>query len=568
MTDDGAGRRTAVHGSERRSRVTALFGVDIRSLALFRAAAAVMLLVDLFQRARWIPENYGRQGLVPAGELAKLGETFFPSVHLLDGSVAFQSALLLLAATFAVLLLVGRWTRLAAVGSWYLLASLHVRNPTILDAGDYLLAILLFWSVFLPLGATWSLDARRRPWRGPQVVLSPASAALLLQFAVLYLVAGLAKTGPEWRSDGTAILYVMNQSYWSTPLGQLLAGHPELMRLLTFAAVVFEVGAPFLLFSPRATARVRCLMIPAFWVFQHSLGLTIQLGVFPWICSVAILPFVPGELWDRLAPRVKSTADGGAPAARPGVPEAGGAVLSTLRRIGSLALLFLVVLVLYSNVAVLDTRLVPRLFVPLITVPRLEQRWAVYAPGPGRFDYGFTREGALAGGSTVDLDLRVRGERWARVLALHGDYRFKMFVQVLNDKELPRLRNRYGRWLCREWNAEARGGDRLEALRLRLEAREILPEGGRGPLRVTVLLDRSCPPPDRAADRVEQRPSRRVSAEAPEVGGALLGEGAVALLGLGRVGERVEAGEGELALAEDMVAVGVEGGLQEADGGG
>ena len=41
----------------------------------------------------------------------------------------------------------------------------------------------------------------------------------------------------------------------------------------------------------------------------------------------------------------------------------------------------------------------------------------------------------------------------------------------------------------------------------------------------------------------------------------------MALLGLLGVGEGLEAGEGELALAEDVVAVGVERGLEKADRG-
>ena len=155
-------------------RLTALFGVDVRSLALLRVGVGALLLIDLLQRARWIPENYSERGLVPEAVLASLGGAPFPSIHLLSGSAASQQALFALAALFAVMLLVGWRTRLACVASWYLLVSLHVRNPMICDAGDSLLAQLLFWSMFLPLGATFSLDARRRAWAGPTVVLSPA----------------------------------------------------------------------------------------------------------------------------------------------------------------------------------------------------------------------------------------------------------------------------------------------------------------------------------------------------------------------------------------------------------
>ncbi len=494
-----------------------LFGVDVRSLALLRVGVGSLLLIDLLQRSRWIAENYSQRGVLPDDALAALGSAPFPSVHLLLGTPGLQTALFGVAAAFAFMLLVGWHTRAACVASWYLLVSLHARNPLILDGGDLLLALVLFWCMFLPLGATFSLDARRRPWSGDERVLSPASAALLLQFAVVYLGAGITKTGPEWRVDGTAILYVMNQSYWTMPLGEVLAGYPGLMRLLTFAAVAFEVVAPLLLFCPWATARVRTVMIPAFWIFQHSLGLTIQLGVFPWICSVAILPFVPTALWDRLARRTRGVPVLHALAAQPLRPEAeagGGAATGPTpagpARVAQGALLLLVGLVFYSSVAMVEPRLVPGVVHRVLMVPRLSQSWGVYAPGPGMIDYRFARTGSLAGGAEVDLDLRLRGARWARVNEIHRDYRFKIYVQAVQEKDIPPLRDRYGRWLCREWNAEATGSERLEHVRFHIEAWPILPEGGRGPLRTRLIVDQSCS--DRQRKRVKS--GERFSAKA------------------------------------------------------
>ena len=62
-----------------------------------------------------------------------------------------------------VALLLGYRTRLAAFWAFVLLASIHVRTPPLLQAGDTLLRVLFFWSLFLPLGARCSLDARPQP---------------------------------------------------------------------------------------------------------------------------------------------------------------------------------------------------------------------------------------------------------------------------------------------------------------------------------------------------------------------------------------------------------------------
>ena len=78
--------------------------------------------------------------------------------------------------------------RPATVGSWVLLTSLQVRNPLICYEADTLLALLLFWGAFLPLGACWSVDARGKDPPPPGThVRSGGSVALVLQVAFVYV---------------------------------------------------------------------------------------------------------------------------------------------------------------------------------------------------------------------------------------------------------------------------------------------------------------------------------------------------------------------------------------------
>ena len=81
------------------------------------------------------------------------------SLHMVSGLWGVQLLLLGVAAFCAVCLLIGHRTRLFTFLSWVLLVSLHNRNLTILNAGDLLFRVLLFWSLFLPLGARCSVDA-------------------------------------------------------------------------------------------------------------------------------------------------------------------------------------------------------------------------------------------------------------------------------------------------------------------------------------------------------------------------------------------------------------------------
>jgi hypothetical protein len=479
--------------------------VDVRSLAALRVGLALVLLVDLRERSRWIPENYTDRGVLPRSLLETRGDAPFPAAHALGGSVELQTALFAAAAALAALLLVGLFTRLATVGSWYLLVSLQVRNPLVLDAGDKVLALVLFWSMFLPLGAVASVDARRRGPAAERVVLSPASAALLLQFAFVYLLAGINKTGPEWRSEGTAIAYVLSQSYWSLPLGDLLLGRAELLRWLTFATLAFEIGGPLLLFSPLATGTIRCAMVPAFWVFQHALRLTIQLGLFPWICSVAILPFLPTGFWDRagalaartraLAARVGARAVAASPAARrvaAAAPGRGGSLRTLSRRLVDGLAALLALLWGISHLEALDARFaIQRPLRDVLLVPRLGQHWKMYAPGPPRYDCVFLRRGRLAGGTEIDLDRLGSGVRFERLRDLHRDYRFKIYVENVALRSEAPFARRYAGWLCGELDA-GRAAEPLESVAFLVSCREIVPGSGSLPPTLETVAERSC----------------------------------------------------------------------------
>jgi hypothetical protein len=139
-----------------------LVSIDLRSLAALRVALALLLLCDLATRAPWLRLHHSDEGVWPRG-VADAPWHF--SLYRLGG-LGTASVLHAVAALCALLLLAGWRTRLATAASWLLLVSLQVANPLLTNNGDILLRMLLLWGMFLPLGARWSLDARRRRERG------------------------------------------------------------------------------------------------------------------------------------------------------------------------------------------------------------------------------------------------------------------------------------------------------------------------------------------------------------------------------------------------------------------
>jgi len=285
-----------------------LFAIDLRSLAALRIGLALLLLADLAVRSADLVAHYTDRGVLPrAFLLDRVAGRWQASIHLMSGTAAVQAALFAIAAAFALSLLVGHRTRRATLVSWALLISLHVRNPMVLQGSDLLLRMLLLWGIFLPLGARYSVDSAldNSSERTPERVLSWASAALLLQVAMVYAFSAALKSGPEWR-DGSAVYYALQIDHFAKPFARHVLNHPLLMRGLTYGVWGLEALGPWLLFAPQRTEPIRLAVVGALAAIQLGLWSCLELGMFPWVSIVALLPLLPSSVWDRLFSRLRT----------------------------------------------------------------------------------------------------------------------------------------------------------------------------------------------------------------------------------------------------------------------
>jgi hypothetical protein len=106
-----------------------------------------------------------------------------------------------------------------------------------------------------------------------------------------------------WRS-GEAVWIFTHVIEYTRPFGAWLGQFPSACRFLSYATLVMEGLAPFLLFLPFGTARVRTLLFGLFAAFHLTLQATIHIGIFQFLCIVMLTLFLPGEAWDWLARRV------------------------------------------------------------------------------------------------------------------------------------------------------------------------------------------------------------------------------------------------------------------------
>ena len=286
------------------TKIVEVLGADLRSLALFRIVLALLVLADLAGRIPDLPAHYTDEGVLPRSVLLQeVLSSSALSLNLVNGTIFSQVLLFGVAALAALALLIGYRTRLMIVIVWVLLLSIQWRNPLVLSGSDTLLRILLFWGMFLPLGAYWSVDRalKAAPPRTSMRFVSLATVGLFFQIAFVYWFAVILKSGPEWRVDGTALYYALNWDHVATPIATYLLNFPALLTVLTFATLGLEAFGPFLLFSPFLTGPVRTGTILAFMSLHFGIWLTMDIGLFPLVSAFCMVCFLPSWFWDKAA---------------------------------------------------------------------------------------------------------------------------------------------------------------------------------------------------------------------------------------------------------------------------
>jgi len=275
--------------------------VDLRAVAALRVALGLLLVGDYLGRARWLTAFYTDAGVLPRATLHTVSPTVSGlSVHALWGGVVPQTALFLAGVASAVAFAAGYRSRTAAVVSWLLVVSLHARNPVVLNGGDSLLRRTLFWTVFLPTGARWSVDAavgRARRWTDGDRLAGPATAALVVQPVVVYATNAVVKLRGDAWPTGRAIHTVFGLSRFTTPVGEAVAGVNPLVAAAGWGWLALLVASPVLLVSG---GRIRTAFATALVAGHLGMLATMRLGLFPLIAVAALLPLFDTGIWNRV----------------------------------------------------------------------------------------------------------------------------------------------------------------------------------------------------------------------------------------------------------------------------
>jgi hypothetical protein len=345
--------------------------------------------------------------------------------------------------------------------------SMHERNRVILDGGDHLLRILLFWGMFVPLGARWSVDARRTARVSPGArdaatgeLRSLGGAALLVQIASMYVFTGLLKLHGEPWHDGTAVRYALLADHMASSLGLLVFDAPRLTTALTVSVLVFEIVGPFVWFFPWRRGPVRAAITFGFFALQLGIAACMTIGNFQSAAFIWVIPFLPSWFWERVLPRRLREAESAISAS----PELPGSRWTPMVQLFAGGLGAYVLLCNLGSLFVEGS--LPGRPERLAYLLGVDQRWSMFTD-PRRPTGWTVIPARLADGREVDLltGQPLSWEKPALTAEIYGGWRWRVFVtDYIWYHQGSKRPAAYADYLCRHWNELAAEGGRAVSL--------------------------------------------------------------------------------------------------------
>jgi hypothetical protein len=248
-------------------------------LALLRLGVSALGLVQVWILWPYLLQLYGNFGFIQWALSEAGNERWMPSIGklcLLLQPLGASSASCVYG-VFAVYavglagLALGWKTRLWAMLAW-VAHSLTLNTGYLSVYGvDTMIQICLFYCVWMPVGAAWSLDQRlgRRP-AAPTAAARLSLRVLQVHLCLIYLNAGTAKMHSIQWWNGEAIWRTLMDPQFAVVDVSWLPRMPVVAMLLCWGVLLVESGYPLFIW-PRRTRRL--------WV-AATIGLHLGIGLF------------------------------------------------------------------------------------------------------------------------------------------------------------------------------------------------------------------------------------------------------------------------------------------------
>jgi hypothetical protein len=420
-----------------------------------RIGIGFILLTDLFIRSLSIKAFFTDEGVLPISTLKDYNwsPTYF-SFHTLSGDLWWQVVLFIINAFCIILLIIGFRTRLLTFICWVLLTSLQNRNPFILQGGDDLLRILLFWAVFLPWGERYSIlkkstyETNYFSWANIGYILLPCS---------VFFFSALLKTSPEWHSEGTALYYAFSLDQIRMPFGSFIYQYPNLLTALTHCVYYIELLAPMLILLPFVSTKIRLIGIISIVCLFIGIALTLYVGLFYIIGIVSVIGLLPSSVMDWFESHFyknKTECDSSQ------WQEANSSIIvNVLFQLKNYFIIIVISFCLMMNLG--SVKQFPYALDPVLVnygkVLRLEQNWGMFSPSILKDDGWFVYSGFNAKEKYIDIKNNKDSVSFKKPTPVVNEFesdRWRKFQENYTFNNNNYMRPFYCKYLINKWNNE------------------------------------------------------------------------------------------------------------------
>ncbi|MEB2300321.1 HTTM domain-containing protein [Lysinibacillus xylanilyticus] len=253
------------------------------------------LLLIYFYVIHYSQRDYlwGPNGLIDFNEFIEiLNNSNSFSLYALSNSELYFDIIFHIGIIAALLFTLGYKGRFISIVNFILVFSIHERNHMILDGGDNITRILLFYLIFAQTTKHFSIDSYLAKKRNKSSESSFYSNALhnvavlasITQLCVLYLNSAYYKVMGEVWQNGTAIYYILQVEEFSHPFFRSIISSSDFLIVVgTYGTLLVQMAFPFLLFNKK-TKYIGLILV----VGMH-LGIAIVMGLYTFSATMLVI---------------------------------------------------------------------------------------------------------------------------------------------------------------------------------------------------------------------------------------------------------------------------------------
>ena len=214
--------------------------------------------------------------------------------------------------------MIGYKTKFSQIMCAIIIISIHNRAIMLENAADFFMNCMLIWTVFLPLGISFSIDSLSNTLKNnkensidelnnrnfgvnkSQTLYSFAYFCMIYQVATIYFFTGLDKTGYDWM-NGSAVYKMFQLDTFLTSVGYFLRDFITLpiSKFFTYSTLGIEYLAPVILFFPFYSYILRFLFIIVYSIFHISIRLAIKVGLFSYVLMCCFILLIDKYFIER-----------------------------------------------------------------------------------------------------------------------------------------------------------------------------------------------------------------------------------------------------------------------------